>query len=86
MVALALIDQQILIYQLKQSGVKISMNELFSFYTKFPGKAAVSALCLDHYVTDRRPIICIGSQHGDVAIYYLDHLNSKGNVCQKLII
>ena len=51
-VALALIDQQILVYQVKQSGVKISMVEEFSFYAKFPGKAAISSLCLDHYVTD----------------------------------
>lgn len=66
--------------------MKISLVELFSFYAKFPGKAAVSALCLDHYVTDRRPIICIGSQNGDVAIYYLDHVNKDKKVCQKLII
>lgn len=62
------------------------MVESFSFYAKFPGKAAVSALCLDHYVTDSRPIICIGSQQGDIAIYYLDHVNSQGKVCQKHII
>ena len=86
LVALALIDEQILIYQLKQSGVKISMVESFSFYAKFPGKAAVSSLCLDHYVTDGRPIICIGSQLGDILIYYLDHVNSAGKVCQKLMI
>ena len=62
------------------------MVEAFSFYAKFPGKAAVSSLCLDHYVTDGRPIICIGSQLGDILIYYLDHVNSSGKVCQKLII
>ena len=60
-VALALIDQQILVYQVKQSGAKVTMVESFSFFVKFPDKAAVSALCLDHYVTNSRPIVCIGS-------------------------
>lgn len=85
LVALALIDQQVLIYQVKQSGVKVSLVEQFSFYVKFPGKAAVSALSLDHYVTNQRPIVCLGSQLGDIAIYYVDHVNSKGQVCQKLV-
>ena len=61
------------------------MVELFSFYAKFPKQACISSLCLDHYVTDSRPIICVGSQHGDIAIYYVDHVNSQGKVCQKLI-
>lgn len=58
------------------------MVESFSFFVKFPGKGAVSALCLDHYVTNRRPIICIGSQLGDIAVYYIDHVNAAGKVCQ----
>ena len=53
------------------------MVEQFSFYVRFPGKAPISALCLDHYVTDQRPIICLGSQDGDIAIYYLDKLNPE---------
>ena len=61
------------------------MVEQFSFYVKFPGKAAVSALTLSHYVTDGRPIVCLGSQLGDVAIYYIDHIDKKGKVCQKQI-
>lgn len=62
------------------------MVEEFSFYAKFPGKAVtVSALCLDHYVTDSRPIICLGSQLGDIAIYYLDHVNKDGKIGPKLI-
>lgn len=61
------------------------MVETFSFYVKFPSKAAVSALTLNHYVTDGRPIVCIGSQLGDIAIYYIDHMNPKGIVCQKQI-
>lgn len=84
-VALALIDNQVLIYQVKQSGVKISMVESFSFYAKFQKQACIASLCLDHYVTDGRPIIVLGSQHGDIAIYYIDHVNSQGKVCQKLI-
>lgn len=61
------------------------MKESFSFYVKFPGKSAVSALCLSHYVTDCRPILCVGSQKGDIGIYYIDHVNSQGKVCQKQI-
>ena len=93
-VCLALIDQQILVYQLKQSGKKISMLEVgamnsksYSFYVKFPGKACVTALCCDNYVTDGRPIICLGSEFSDIAIYYLDHVaNPKdGKIGQKLL-
>ena len=62
------------------------MVEQFSFYVRFPGKAPISALCLDHYVTDQRPIICLGSQDGDIAIYYLDKLNPEtGKVGPELI-
>ena len=55
---------------------------------KFPeGKInSVSTLCLDHYVTDQRPILCLGSQLGDVAVYYLDHVNPDGRVGEKLIV
>ena len=29
--------------------------------------------------------MCLGSQNGDIAIYYLDNRDSKGNLCQSLI-
>ena len=70
---------------MKQSGAKVTLVESFSFFVKFPCRAAVSALCLDHYVTNQRPIVCIGSQLGDIAIYYIDHQVQKGKVGQKLI-
>ena len=60
-VGLALIDRQILIYILKQSGGKVSLEESFSFYCKFSSGATVSALCLDRYVTNNRPMACVGS-------------------------
>ena len=60
-VGLALIDRQILVYILKQSGGKVSLEESFSFYCKFPSGATVSSLCLDRYVTNNRPMACVGS-------------------------
>ena len=63
------------------------MVELFSFYVKFASKAAVSTLCLDHYVTDGRPIICLGSQIGDISIYYIDAVSkATGKMGPKLIV
>ena len=29
--------------------------------------------------------MCLGSQNGDIAIYYLDGRDQKGNMCQSLI-
>ena len=75
-----------MVYEVKQSGVKIRMKESLSFYCRFPGKAPISALCLDHYVTNERPIICLGSQMGDIAIYYVDHVSQQGKLGPKLIL
>lgn len=82
---LALIDRQVLIYYIKQNGTKIGLEEQFSFYVNFPNKGSVSSLSIEQYVTNGRPIICLGSQNGDIAIYYLDGKDSKGKMCQRLI-
>ena len=82
---LALIDRQVLIYYLKQNGTRINLMEQFSFYVNFPNKGSVSSLSIEQYVTNGRPIICIGSQNGDIAIYYLDGKDSKGRMCPDLI-
>ena len=59
------------------------MEESFSFYCKFQSGATISALCLDRYVSDNRPIACIGSQEGEICIYYLDHRDMDGKRCQR---
>ena len=82
---LALIDRQVLIYYLKQNGTRINLVEQFSFYVNFKDKASVSSLSIEQYVSNGRPIICLGSQSGDIAIYYLDGRDAKGNMCQSLI-
>lgn len=70
--ALALIDKEVKIYKIKQTGSKISLEEFFSFYVSFHSGGAVSCLQIERYITNGRPIICMGSQLGDIAIYYLD--------------
>ena len=82
---LALIDRQVLVYFLKQNGTKINLIEQFSFYVHFPNKGSVSSLSIERYVGNGRPIMCLGSQNGDIAIYYLDGKDSKGKFCQSLI-
>jgi len=42
--ALALIDREVRIYSVKQSGGKIQLNDTFSFKQHFPDKVAVSSL------------------------------------------
>lgn len=48
------------------------MKEAYSFYMKFPNGEAVSCLHIEKFVTNGRPILCVGSLNGDVAVYYLD--------------
>jgi hypothetical protein len=48
------------------------MRESFSFHAKFPNGGAVASLHIDKFVTNGRPIICLGSLNGDIAVYYLD--------------
>ncbi len=38
----------------------------------FASGAAASCLQIERFVTNGRPIICIGSALGDIAVYYLD--------------
>lgn len=78
LMAIALIDRQVIIYQLKQTGGKIQLVELKSFYAKFSSGAPITALCLDWYVTNTRPIVCIGSQKGEIQIFFVDEFNSEG--------
>ena len=75
--ALALIDREVKIYTVKQSGGKIQLNDSFSFKQNFPDKVAVSSLQLGRYVTNGRPIIVMGSLHGDISILYIDLERSK---------
>ena len=44
LVAIALIEREVKIYHIKQSGAKISLIESFSFFAKFSSGEAVSCL------------------------------------------
>ena len=77
LLALALIDKEVKIYKIRQQGTKNALCELFSFFTYFPSGAATSCLQIEKFVTNGRPIICLGSQMGDIAIYYLDDDRAK---------
>jgi hypothetical protein len=61
LLALALIDKEVKIYKLKQNGSKIGIEEVFSFYVSFQSGGAVSCLQIERYITNGRPIICMGS-------------------------
>lgn len=80
MLAIALIDKEVKIYNLRQSGTKISLIEQFSFMVHFNSDAAASYIYLERYVTNGRPIICIGTFLGDIALYYLDDEKLKREV------
>jgi hypothetical protein len=72
LLAVALIDREVKVYFSKQSGAKITLKELYSFYVKFPNGEAVSCVHIDKYVTNGRPILSLGSLNGDIALYYID--------------
>lgn len=78
LLAIALIDREVKVYFVKQSGAKISLREFYSFYAKFPNGEAVSCLHIEKFVTNGRPIICLGSLCGNIAVYYLDATDAKG--------
>ena len=61
LLALALIDKEVKIYQIRQQGTKNALCEHFSFFTYFPSGAATSCLQIEKFVTNGRPIICLGS-------------------------
>ena len=77
MLAIALIDREIKIYHVKQSGTKINLVESFSFSVTFPTGSAASCLQIERFVTNGRPIVCVGSAIGDIGIYYLDDDKEK---------
>jgi len=77
LLAIALIDREIKLYKIKQNGTKIRLEEHFSFQVKFPSHAPVTALHIEKYVTNGRPIICLGSQLSEIMIYYLDGEDEK---------
>lgn len=72
LLALALIDKEVKIYTLKQNGTKYQLVEHFSFVLGFASGAAASCLQIERYVTNGRPIICVGTSSSDVGIFYLD--------------
>jgi hypothetical protein len=80
LLAIALIDGEIKIYHVKQSGTKINLVESFSFFVTFSSGSAASCLQIERFVTNGRPIVCVGSPTGDIGIYYLDDDKAKRDV------
>jgi hypothetical protein len=72
LLAIALIDKEIKIYKLKQNGSKVVFTDLFSFHIKHPANFTVTCLHIEQYVVNSRPILCVGSTQGDIAVFYLD--------------
>lgn len=66
--AISLIDKELKVYKLKQNGAKVALSELFSFVSKY----LVTCLHIEQYVVNSRPILCLGSNTGDISIYYID--------------
>jgi len=66
--AISLIDKEIKIYKLKQNGQKVSLAEQFSF----PAKFIVTCMHIERYVVNSRPLLFLGSNEGEVAVYYID--------------
>lgn len=69
LLAIALIDREIKIYFIKQNGTNIGLVEHFSFKVKYYD---VSCLHLEKYVMNGKPILCCGTQTGEILVYYID--------------
>lgn len=49
-------------------------------YYSFQVKFLVTCLHIEQFVVNSRPILCLGSSYGDIAIYYLDEpVHAKGH-------
>ena len=68
LLALSLIDKEIKVYRVKQNGAKVSFVEHISFHAKY----TITCICIERYVSNSRPILCMGSKSGEIQIYYLD--------------
>jgi len=68
LLALSLIDKEIKVYRVKQNGSKVSFVEHFSFHARY----TTTCICIERCVANSRPILCMGSEGGEVQIYYLD--------------
>ena len=77
LLAISLIDKEIKIYQFKESttGKTLELVEFKSFFLKF--QAPATCLSIQKYAKNSRPILCIGSNLGDVGVYYLDSESSE---------
>ena len=83
---LSLIDKQILVYYIKQTGSRYQLEELFSFYVKLPTRIGlITTLSLARNAQNFRPILCLGSDQGDIFVYYLDYVNPKTDKPEPLL-
>lgn len=67
LLALSLIDKEIQIYRIKQNGSKVQ----FVPHSSFDAKYYTTCMYMERCVADSRPILCMGSNTGEIQIYYL---------------
>jgi len=68
LLALSLIDKEIKIYRIKQNGSKVHFVEHFSFHAKY----YTTCMFMERCVSNSRPILCMGSNTGEIQIFYLN--------------
>lgn len=68
LLALSLIDKEIQIYRIKQNGSKV----VFVPHSSFDAKYYTTCMFMERCVANSRPILCMGSNTGDIQIYYLN--------------
>ena len=62
LLALSLVDKEIKIYRIKQNGARISFVDHLSFYSR----DTITSMCIERYVSNSRPILCMGSKTGEI--------------------
>lgn len=68
LLALSLIDKEIQIYRIKQNGSKVH----FVPHSSFDAKYYTTCMFMERCVANSRPILCMGSNTGEIQIYYLN--------------
>ena len=70
-IAVALVDREVSIFRVKNNANKVSIINCSKFRAHLPNKSTISSINIEKYVTNGRPILIIGSFHGDIIIYQL---------------
>lgn len=72
LLALSLIDKEIQIYRIKQNGSKVQ----FVPHSSFDAKYYTTCMYMERCVANSRPILCMGSNTGEIQIYYLNEYSA----------